>query len=230
MKKKASGLFLAVCAGSLLLLSACGGKTAASPSASAAPSAGTSAEASGAAQTVKPLDETLSVDALDDCTFAASFQASDVTQTNGQLQIRLAVCDHESYDLVDISKLAAGDTLVVEGKNVAVTSVDRSGSDVLVNGGTEAGGYDLHTDDEGVYYVITMDAGPTYHTVGETTLTVGQDFVYTDNSDPQNSGKKSNASDFLTAMQGSSESFSANATTVRVAGGKIVELTRNYMP
>ncbi len=226
MKKQTSTLFPAVLASALLLLTACGSKTSESPAAASA-----SAETSGAPQTVEAMPETLKIDALDDCTFAASFKASDVaTDKDGTLTIRLSVDTYECYDMVDISRLAAGDTLVVEGKKFAVKTVDRSGADVRVNGGTEAGGYDLHTDEDGVYYIINMDAGPTYHTIGETTLPVGKDFVYTDNSDPEKPGQKLSADDFQKAMKGSDASFVPAATTVRVAGGKIVELTKNYMP
>ena len=53
---------------------------------------------------------------------------------------------------------------------------------------------------------------------------------FTDNSDPENPGWQISAGDFLMSMENRTDSFLPAATVVRTAGGKIVELTRNYMP
>ena len=66
--------------------------------------------------------------------------------------------------------------------------------------------------------------------LGEVTISVDPDFVFTDNSDPENPGWQISAGDFLMSMENRTDSFLPAATVVRTAGGKIVELTRNYMP
>lgn len=232
VNKQISGLFLALCMACLLLLPACGNGTAASsPAAVSASPAATAAESAPAQKTIKPMPAELDLNALEDCTFAASFRSSDVSlNSDGALVIHMTVCDYERFDMVDISQLAVGDTLVLGGKDIVVKTIDNSSGDIAINGGADAGGCVLHTDEDGVYYAVTPDAGYTYYELGEVTLPVGQDFVYTDNSDPAKPGQTSYAGDFLTAMKDSSAEFPANATTVRVAGGKIVELTKNYMP
>lgn len=217
---------------SALLLAGCGASgTQASSAAGSGSAAQSDAGTPEAGETVRPLPTTLSVDSLEDCTFAASFAASDVAlDGDGMLCVTMTVYDYERFDLVDISELAEGDTLVIDGKDVPVESVERSGSYVTVNGGLEEGGYDLYTEEDGVYYEVIMDAGANYYAIGEVTLPVDQEFVFTDNADLEKPGQISYAGDFLMAMEDSDDVFQANATTVRTADGKIVELTRNYMP
>jgi predicted small secreted protein len=215
----------------MLLLSACGNAGAGGSASSAAGSAQSAPASSRSGKTVEPLPAQLDLHALQDCTFAASFASSDVgLDGDGMLCVTMTVYDYELFDLVDISQLARGDILDVDGKKLEVTSVDRSGADVTVNGGLEEGGCDLHTDEDGVYYEVIMDAGKNYKAIGQVTLPVDQDFVYTDDSDLENPGKTFYAGDFLTAMENGTDTFQANATTVCTAGGKIVELTRIYMP
>ena len=55
--------------------------------------------------------------------------------------------------MVDISNLKVGDTVVTHSGEVKVTSLERSQSGIIyVNGGLENGGFDLVTDDSGVFF------------------------------------------------------------------------------
>lgn len=203
----------------------------ASAASTAASSAAASTASAAASKTIKPLDTTLDLNALDDSTFAVSFKASDVSSDSADgTKIHLTVWDYERYDMVDISTLAVGDTISVNKKDVVVKKMDASGSDIVINGGKEAGGFTLHTDEDGVYYVYDEESGPDYYELGDVTLPVGQDFVYTDNSDPQNQGKQMQLKDFLSAMQKGDVTFEASSASVRTDGGKIAELKKIYMP
>lgn len=215
MKKK----WIVILASCLLLLSACGGH---------ADSDETAAPAQ--PKTVAPLPADVSVDALDNCTFAAAFEASDVYVREGDLVISLAPYYTPKYDGTDIASLAVGDTLVVGGENVAVQSIQQSENCISINGGYENDGYDLYPQEDGTYCWAVIDVGSEYVPLGEVTLSVDPDFVFVDNSDPQSPGLQITAGDFLMAMQNRTDSFSPNATRVRTANGKIVELTKNYMP
>ena len=214
MKKKWI-VFLAVC---LLVFSACGSKEPAETTAPAQP------------KTVAPLPADVSMDVLDDCTFAAAFEASDVYVREGELVITLVPYYTPKYDAADVANLAVGDTLVVGGENVAVESIQRSDNFVSVNGGYEAEGYDLYAQEDGTYCWTVMDVGSEYVPLEEVTLSVDREFVFTDNSDPQSPGLQIAAADFLMAMQNRTDSFGPSATRVRTAGGKVVELTKNYIP
>jgi len=107
MIKRIMGLLLLT---GVLLLAACGAG-AGTAAGSASESAAGSAPAPHSAKTVEPLPAALHADALDDCTFAAGFQASDVAlNDDGMMVVHLTVYDYELFDLVDISQLAAGDS------------------------------------------------------------------------------------------------------------------------
>lgn len=214
MKKKWI-VFLAAC---LLVFSGCSGSDPAETTASAQP------------KTVAPLPADISVDALDNCTFAAAFEASDVYVREGDLVISLAPYYTPKYNGADIASLAVGDTLVVGGENVAVQSIQQSDNCISINGGYENDGYDLYPQEDGTYCWTIMDVGSEYVPLEEVTLSVDPDFVFIDNSDPQSPGLQITAGDFLMAMQNRTDSFTPNATRVRTANGKIVELTKNYMP
>ena len=74
------------------------------------------------AKRVEPLAESLDPQALTDATVAASFGADDISETDGKTELTLTVYDYDIYDMVDIAQLAVGDTIVVDGKDMVVTS------------------------------------------------------------------------------------------------------------
>lgn len=49
--------------------------------------------------------------------------------------IPLTVYDYGAYDMADIAQLAVGDTIVVDGKDVVVTSREGKDGFVTINGG-----------------------------------------------------------------------------------------------
>lgn len=202
-----------------LLLAACGGKQ--QPAQTESPAK---------PKTVAPLAPDLSLEDLEDCTFAAAFEPSDVHVTDGDLVITLAPYYTPKYDGADIGGLAVGDTLVLTDRQLKVEALERTGDHVAVNGGTEKDGCDLYTQEDGVFVQAVPDRGPVQLPLGEATISVDPDFVFTDNSDPENPGWQISAGDFLMSMENRTDSFLPAATVVRTAGGKIVELTRNYMP
>ena len=136
----------------------------------------------------------------------------------------------ETYDGADIGSLAPGDTLVLTDRQLKVEALERNGNHVAVNGGTEKDGCDLYTQEEGLFFQAIPDWGSVLLPLGEVTLSVDPGFVFTDNSDPENPGWQISAGDFLMSMENRTDSFRPEATVVRTAGGRIVELTKNYLP
>lgn len=102
------------------------------------------------AKRVEPLPESLDLNALTDATVAASFGAEDISEKDGKTEITLTVYDYDVYDMVDISQIAVGDTIVVDGKDMVVASREDKDGFVTINGGLEQGGVDLTSDDSGV--------------------------------------------------------------------------------
>lgn len=206
----------------VLGLSGCGTPAADSGSASAGGS-------QGEARRVEPLADTLDVSALaeGDQQFTAGFRGSDIREDGGQLVIDLTVYTYDLYDAVDISMLAAGDTLVVKGEDIPVTAVAEENGGVTVNGGLENGGVDLISAGGGAYRLQLEDDARDLYEVGTITLPVGQDCVLTDDSDPEAPGRTLYAGDLLGLGD---EVFSPQATTVETAGGMVTAIHRDYMP
>ena len=206
----------------VLGLSGCGTPAADSGSASAG---GSQREA----RRVEPLADTLDVSALaeGDQQFTAGFRGSDIREDGGQLVIDLTVYTYDLYDAVDISMLAAGDTLVVKGEDIPVTAVAEENGGVTVNGGLENGGVDLISAGGGAYRLQLEDDARDLYEVGTITLPVGQDCVLTDDSDPEAPGRTLYAGDLLGLGD---EVFSPQATTVETAGGTVTAIHRDYMP
>mgnify|MGYP001343203990 CR=1 FL=1 len=181
------------------------------------------------AKRVEPLPETLDVNALTDATVAASFSAEDISEKDGKTQITLTVYDYDVYDMVDVAQLAVGDTIVVDGKDMVVTSREDKDGFVTINGGLEQGGVDLTSDDSGVYYAVGMDDVKSYHELGRITVPVAEGFVLTDNSDPEHPDETYAASD-LAKLAASEPGFTANNTLATIEHGELTVLARSYTP
>lgn len=235
--KKALAILLAL---SVLALSACAAKQVNSDTQkdvsaeTAAPSADPeqtedAQQSAQEAKRVEPLPETLDVNALTDATVAASFSAEDISEKDGKTQITLTVYDYDVYDMVDVAQLAVGDTIVVDGKDMVVTSREDKDGFVTINGGLEQGGVDLTSDDSGVYYAVGLDDTKSYHELGKITVPVAEGFVLTDNSDPEHPDETYAASD-LAKLAASEPGFTANNTLATIEHGELTVLARSYTP
>lgn len=181
------------------------------------------------AKRIEPLAESLDLNALTDATVAASFGAEDISEKDGKTEITLTVYDYDIYDIVDISLLAVGDTIVVDGKDMVVASREDKDGFVTINGGLEQGGVDLTSDDSGVYYAVGMDDAKSYHELGRITVPVAEGFVLTDNSDPEHPDETYAASD-LAKLAGEGVGFTANNTQATIEHGELTVLARSYTP
>ena len=181
------------------------------------------------AKRVEPLPETLDVNALTDATVAASFGAEDISEKDGKTEITLTVYDYDVYDMVDVAQLAVGDTIVVDGKDMVVTSREDKDGVVTINGGLEQGGVDLTSDDSGVYYAVGMDDAKSYHELGKITVPVAEGFVLTDNADPEHPDETYAAAD-LAELAASEPGFTANNTLATIEHGELTVLARSYTP
>lgn len=229
---------LALCVAAVLVLAACGGGAATvSTSASASTSASTSVPASASAAVsaaadaarVEPLPETLHEGVWNNATFAASFDAAGISTQDGAASLYLTIYNHELFDMVDVSTLKAGDTLVLNGEDILVEAVEQTGTGmVVINGGLDTGGCDLVTDDDTVYYEGLLDGRKSQHVVGEATFPLSAEFRFIDNADWENPNQVYTAEAFL-ALEDMS-GFTQDNTLVTVADGEIVEITRSFTP
>ena len=131
--------------------------------------------------------------------------------------------------MVDIAQLAVGDTIVVDGKDMVVTSREDENGFVTINGGLEQGGVDLTSDDSGVYYAVGLDDTKSYHELGKVTVPVAEGFVLMDNADPEHPDETYAAAD-LAELAASEPGFTANNTLATIEHGELTVLVRSYTP
>lgn len=240
--KKALFLILAFC---VLELSACSTSPAAAdvPSATDIPAdtaaasaqpeatAAPAANESPAAQTlrVEPMASGIDLSNLTDCTVQVSFDLKqDLVSKDGGYQLTMVVCDYDRYDAAEVSQLKEGDTIVIDGQDVVITSIDRTNG-VQINGGIDEGGYELGTVDGGVLRVWNLDDAIDYHPVGSVTLPLSADFKLIDSSDLEKGETTVSLADFV-ALQGDAAVFARSNTQARITNGELFYVQRFYMP
>ena len=181
---------------------------------------------------IKPLPDELDLSSLTSGTVAASFDASSLTEVDGQLQLSFTVYNYEKFDAADISGLKAGDVLVVSGREMTVASVQASDGYVTVNGGEEAGGVLFSLDaSSNTYYVMGMDDSKTYYEKGQLTFPVADTCVLTDDADFEHPGQTTPASDLPKLLaQDDIYGFDPQSTTVTLKNSQITAIYRGFLP
>lgn len=181
---------------------------------------------------LKPLPAAIDIEAIEDCTMAVSLKKGDAyVDDNGAMQMKVMVYTYDLYDMVDVANLKAGDSFVRCGETVKIESLERNESGtVIINGGLDNDGYELYSDDDTVYYEAGYNDAKAYYELGEVTLRVSTEFVYTDESDLDNREKEYYPGDFLSDDAGIDYDFNPHNTQILVEGGMITEMTRFYQP
>ena len=182
------------------------------------------------AVTVNPLPDT-TMENLNDAILSVSLKEGDAyVDDTGIMQMDVKIYTYDKYDLVDISALKEGDTIVTHAGEVEVTSLERSEGGILyINGGLEEGGFDLVTDDSGIFFETGFNDAKNWYEVGEATIRVSVDFLGYDNADPEQGEVVIYPGDFLVG-EVENYDFTPYNTTIRVEEGQIVEMTRIFVP
>ena len=182
------------------------------------------------AVTVNPLPDT-TMENLNDAILSVSLEEGDAyVDDTGIMQMDVKIYTYDKYDLVDISALKEGDTIVTHAGEVEVTSLERSEGGILyINGGLEEGGFDLVTDDSGIFFETGFNDAKNWYEVGEATIRVSVDFLGYDNADPEQGEVVIYPGDFLIG-EVENYDFTPYNTTIRVEEGQIVEMTRIFVP
>ena len=183
-----------------------------------------------AGKTILPLPDT-TMENLTDAILHVSLGKGDAyVDDKGILQMDVTIYTYDKYDMVDMAMLEVGDVIIGYAGEVEVTSVERNeAGTVMINGGLEAGGFDLVTDDEGVFYELGFSDAKNWYEVGTATLRVSTEMVGIDNANPERGEVTFYPGDLLTdAIE--NFHFTPHNTTVRMEGGQIVEMNRRYVP
>lgn len=184
------------------------------------------------AKTVSPLPVTIDMNNLNNCTVAVSFEKGDAyVDDTGVMRLKVKVYTYDLYDMIDIAMLAEGDTILLRGEELLITSLERTDSGaVLINGGLDEGGFELRTDGHTVYYETGYSDVKSYYELGEATLRVSADFIFTDKMDLDNGPFTYYPGDFLTEEAGIFYCFTADNTTIVIQDGQVVAMERVYTP
>ena len=181
-------------------------------------------------QIISPLPDA-TMENLNDAILSVSLEDGDAyVDDSGIMQMDLKLYTYDKYDMVDIANLKAGDTILRQSGEVEVTSKEQSESGTIhINGGLEAGGFDLVTDDSGIFYEIGFNDIKNWYEVGEATIRVSADFKGIDSADLEQGEVIIYPGDFLNGTV-TNYDFTPYNTTVRVENGQIVELNRVFTP
>lgn len=188
------------------------------------------AELSEEGKTIYPLSDT-TMDNLNDAILSVSLEKGDVfVDDSGVTQMKVKVYTYDMYDMVDIAGLEVGDTLVRLSEEVEVTSKEQGESGtVYINGGLDEGGFDLVTEEDGIFYELGYSNAKNWYEVGEATFPVSDDFTGTDTADLDQGEVVFSVDSFLND-EITYFDFTPHNTTIRVEGGKVVDMNRRYIP
>lgn len=182
--------------------------------------------------TVIPLPATIDLENLDNCTIAVGLSEGSIfADHTGTLQILATVFSYDLYDAVELSQLKAGDTLVIRDMEIVITSLEYSSyGNLLINGGLDAGGYELCTNENTVFYETGYSDMKSWREIGVVTLPVSPNFVYTDSSDLDRGPVLYHYEDLLHPNNGIDYYFTPQNTTLVIENGMVTAMNRIYTP
>ena len=216
----------------LLVLTGCSSRIPGNTQAPAVSDSDTSSDsATLEGKTVSPLPSGIDMGHLDDCTVAVSFEKGDAyVDDTGVMQLKVKVYVDDLYDMADIKALQVGDQITICQQNVKVTSLERNEDGrVIINGGTEAGGYELVSNNDTAFYVDGGEGLQKYE-LGEATIPVSEDFVFEDVSNLEKGPCTYYPGDFLSDDAGIVYNFVPNNTTITIQSGYVIHMDRVYNP
>ena len=181
---------------------------------------------------ITPLPVTIDITKLEDCMVAVSLEKGDFYRDKtGAVMMDVTVFVYDLYDMVDISLMKEGDTMLRGQDEILISSIERKESGlVLINGGLDKGGFELYTEGNTVYYEKGYSDSKFYYELGKVTLPVSPDFIYNDASDLDKDAVSFGAEDFLKDASGIDYHFNANNTTIQIEKGFVTAMTRVYVP
>ena len=139
------------------------------------------------------------------------------------------------YDIVDVSKMAVGDTFEAEGKTITVETIERDEfGHINLNGGMDAeGGYTLTSeDDTNGWTTLIWDDFCTYTERGTLDLTLAENVTLNDSWDIDGEAVTATGIEAVTKaiMESANDSFYEHNTELVIEDGKVTEINRHYVP
>ena len=188
------------------------------------------AEPTEAAKILAPLPDTTMAE-LTDAILAVSLEEGGAyVDDEGKLQMDLKIYSYDKYDMMEVAALKVGDIIFGHSGKVTVTSIEQNeDGTILINGGLDEGGFDLVTDEIGLYYERGFGNAKNWYEAGKATIRVSADFEGVDSADQEKGEVILYPGSFLVG-EVTNYDFTPYNTTVRVEGGQVVALTRCHIP
>lgn len=174
-----------------------------------------------------------------DATYPAAFSRNDLK--DGTLNnVRLYTEDW--YDIVDVEQMKVGDTFEAEGNTITVETIEKNQfGDIDINGGFEAeNGYTLTTEEDTNGWTTTgYDDFCTYTQRDTVSLALAENITFNDSYfldvEAIEAGREALTASGIEAvtkaiMESKSDSFNELNTKITFKDGKVVEITRRYIP
>ena len=182
------------------------------------------------AHKIGPLPDS-AMENLTDAILSVSLEEGDAyVDDTGIMRMDLKIYTYDKYDMVDIAGLKVGDTIVRHSGEVTVVSIEQSETGAIsINGGLENDGFDLVTDNCGLYYEAGFNDVKNWYEVGSATIRVSADFRGTDKADLELGEIILYPGDFLVGAV-TNYDFTPYNTTIRVEAGQVVEMNRTFIP
>lgn len=182
---------------------------------------------------ITPNPVEVNIDNIENGIYHAYIDESGISETDGKLMVRAEIYTEDSYDIVDINRMAEGDVIYINGVLLPVNSVDHTDSGIInINGGVENNGSALVAVDESNCFVYAgMDMERSYTLHGMTNLSVSDNVKLTDKSDPTED-KEYTGNDAIAALKELVSDYPLNCHTcsIMVENGEIIEINRLYIP
>ena len=180
--------------------------------------------------TITPLPDTTMKNLSDAILSVSLDEGNAYVDDNGRMQMELKIYTYDKYDMVDIANLMVGDTIVRHSGEVKVISKEQNeAGTIYINGGLENGGFDLVTDDCGIFYETGFNDVKNWYEIGEATIRVSVDFKGIDNADLEQGEVLLYPGDFPVGAV-TNYDFTPYNTTICVEDGQIVEMNRVFIP
>ena len=186
-----------------------------------------------AAKTIAPMPYDIDVNNLPDGEYPVMFDRGDVLAgTSGVFMNNVRVYTQDWYDIVDVNTLAVGDTIIVSGEPVTVTSLEDTDYGIQVNAEQDDGGFLLASEeDSNGFCVRGLSDISTYTLQGTTSLAVDASATFTDGWNIEEAPLTVGYDGIVEALQSSeNEYFVQYNTSIRVENGKVVEIIRVFVP
>lgn len=178
---------------------------------------------------VSPLATDIDAGAITDAELAVSFDAASLHTEGEAMTLDVTLYDFVKYDAQEVSQLKEGDSIVVVGQDMVITSIDDSNG-YVINGGYDEGGLTLAALDGGVLYASGANDARMYEQVGTATLPLSADCQLLDSADPAGGESKVTTADLAAYLAADTATFRPGSTLITVTGGQITGITRVYMP